>query len=82
MDGLYIKFRHPLDGSQYTSTVNSYANALCGAKPLCLLLAYSGPGRIIDQIQLLNKEIYALMNEIEAQAKLILKHQRKIQELE
>jgi len=45
-------------------------------------LAYSGPGRIIDQIQLLNKESNALLNEVEAQEKMILKHQRKIQELE
>ena len=43
---------------------------------------YSGPGRIIDQIQLLNKEVNALSNEVESQAKMILKHQRKMQDLE
>ena len=43
---------------------------------------YSGPGRIIDQIQLLNKEVNALSNEIESRAKVVLKHQRKIQDLE
>ena len=45
-------------------------------------LAYSGPGRIIDQIQLLNKESNALLNEVEAREKMTLKHERKIQELE
>ena len=42
---------------------------------------YSGPGRIIDQIQLLNKEVNALSNEIESRAKVVLKHQRKMQDL-
>ena len=42
---------------------------------------YSGPGRIIDQIQLLNKEAKALSNEIESRAKVVLKHQRKMQDL-
>ena len=43
---------------------------------------YSGPGRIIDQIQLLNKEVNALSNEVESQAKMVLKHQGKMQDLE
>ena len=43
---------------------------------------YSGPGRIIDQIQLLNKEVNALSNEVVSQAKMVLKHQRKMQDLE
>merc|ERR1719427_1208399 len=43
---------------------------------------YSGPDRIIDQIQLLNKEAKALSNEIESRAKVVLKHQRKMQDLE
>ena len=45
-------------------------------------MEYSGPGRIIDQIQLLNKEAKALSNEIESRAKVVLKHQRKMQDLE
>lgn len=93
----HTEFLQHQDGTQYTGKTsydmliytyiklqNDYVDAMCDVKAVfkALQLAYSGPGRIIDQIQLLNKEVNALLNEVEAQAKLVLKHQRKIQELE